>query len=84
MYRVSESKTLLIGDFGLAGDIYSSSSHGQAGVRGQGSRVRLPVKWMPPESQRDAVSNEKTDVVCVPRTHIHISEATNEANKVIL
>ena len=84
MYRVSENKTLLIGDFGLAGDIYSSSSHGQAGVRGQGSRVRLPVKWMPPESQRDAVSNEKTDVVCVPCTHIHISEATNEANKVIL
>ena len=52
---MSESKTILIGDFGLAEDLYS---------RGQKqSDVRLPVKWMPPESLKDGVSNERTDMV---------------------
>ena len=55
--RVSETKTILIGDFGLAGDLYSSDQHQSA--------VRLPVKWMPPESLKDGVSNEKTDMVYV-------------------
>ena len=45
----------MIGDFGLAGSLYGSGQ--------KQSAVRLPIKWMPPESLRDGVSNEKTDMV---------------------
>lgn len=55
LYRVSETKSILIGDFGLAGGLYSSGQ--------KQSGVRLPVKWMPPESLKEGVSNEKTDMV---------------------
>ena len=53
--RVSDTKTILIGDFGLAEDLYSRDQ--------KQCEVRLPVKWMPPESLRDGVSNERTDMV---------------------
>lgn len=55
MCRVSETRSILIGDFGLAEDIYSTGQ--------KQSGIRLPVKWMPPESLKDGVSNEKTDMV---------------------
>ena len=29
------------------------------------STTKLPVKWMPPETLMDKISNEKTDVVSV-------------------
>lgn len=38
-------------------DVYISSYY-----RAQKS-AKLPVKWMPPETLRDSISNEKTDVV---------------------
>ena len=62
LYRVSEAKSIMIGDFGLAGDLYNSAR--------KHSTVRLPVKWMPPESLKDGISNEKTDMVCTVRTLI--------------
>ncbi len=46
-----------VGDFGLARDVYSSDYY----RANQGARI--PVKWMPPETLTDAISNEKTDVV---------------------
>ena len=49
--------TVLVGDFGLARDIYIADYY-RAG-RG----ARLPVKWMPPEAIADGISTEKTDVV---------------------
>jgi c-mer proto-oncogene tyrosine kinase len=52
--RVSDTKTILIGDFGLAEDLYSRDQ--------KQCEVRLPVKWMPPESLRNGVSNERTDM----------------------
>ncbi|CAI8023579.1 Tyrosine-protein kinase transforming protein ros [Geodia barretti] len=52
---VSDTKTILIGDFGLAEDLYSRDQ--------KQCEVRLPLKWMPPESLRDGVSNERTDMV---------------------
>lgn len=47
--------TIMIGDFGLAEDLYSPAQ--------KQSRVKQPIKWMPPESLKDGVSNERTDMV---------------------
>jgi len=49
-----------VGDFGLARDVYSANYY-----RVQRS-TKLPVKWMPPETLHDGISNEKTDVVGKP------------------
>jgi serine/threonine protein kinase len=48
--------SVLVGDFGLARDIYSTDYYRA------GEGARLPVKWMPPESLTDNISTEKTDV----------------------
>ena len=44
-------------DFGLARDVYSSDYYKAS------KGTKLPVKWMPPETLNDGISNEKTDVV---------------------
>ena len=56
-YRVNEEGAVLVGDFGLARDVYGADYY-----RSRAGR-RLPVKWMPPETLDDGISNEKTDVV---------------------
>ena len=48
-----------VGDFGLARDVYSADYYRA------GKGARLPVKWMPPETLTDGMSNEKTDVVLI-------------------
>ena len=48
---------MLVGDFGLARDVYSADYYRA------GKGARLPVKWMPPEALTDGISTEKTDVV---------------------
>ena len=47
-----------IADFGLTRDIYANDYYKQSSVTG-----KVPVKWMPPESLHDKISNEKTDIV---------------------
>jgi len=47
-----------VSDFGLARDVYSTDYYRSS------KSTKLPVKWMPPEMLNDAISNEKTDVVC--------------------
>ena len=49
-----------IADFGLSEDIYSKNYFRQSG---SDKSVKLPVKWMAPESLSDGVFSEKTDVV---------------------
>ncbi len=51
-----------VSDFGLAEDIYTKDYFRQGADR----CVRLPVKWMAPESLTDGVFTEKTDVVRRP------------------
>ena len=46
-----------VADFGLTRDVYSSDYYRAS------HNAKLPVKWMPPETLNDAISNEKTDVV---------------------
>ena len=55
--RVNEEGTVLVGDFGLARDVYNSEYYRS------GKNACLPVMWMPPETLNDGISNEKTDVV---------------------
>ena len=50
-----------VADFGLSEDVYARNYFRQE----QGSAVKLPVKWMAPESLQDGVFSEKTDVVSV-------------------
>ena len=48
-----------ISDFGLSEDIYTSGYFRQ----NKQDSVRLPFKWMPPESLRDAFFTSQSDVV---------------------
>ena len=48
-----------VGDFGLAEDMYTTGYFRQD----KGSSIKLPFKWMAPESLRDGVFSEKSDVV---------------------
>ena len=48
---------MLVGDFGLARDVYNEDYYRSRG------NTPVPVKWMPPETLNDRISNEKTDVV---------------------
>ena len=49
-----------VADFGFSENLYSRA-YVRTAVDGG---VRLPVKWMAPESILDGVFSEKTDVVC--------------------
>ena len=58
--RIDSSLVIKITDFGLSEDVFATSCFRQ------GSReeiVKLPVKWMAPESLRDGYFSEKSDVV---------------------
>lgn len=57
VHRVDSDLSVRVGDFGLARDIYQDDYYRQ------NSRIKIPVKWMAPESLHDGISNEKTDVV---------------------
>ena len=49
-----------VADFGLSEDIYTNTYYRQK--KGD-TAVKLPVKWMPPESIVDGIFTEKSDVV---------------------
>jgi serine/threonine protein kinase len=53
---VNGEGAVLVGDFGLARDVYAADYYRSS------ANSRLPVKWMPPETLNDGISNEKTDV----------------------
>ena len=60
-----------VADFGLTEETYSQNYFRQ----GQESTVRLPIKWMAPESLSDGLFTEATDVVTSLsnyRTIVHI------------
>ena len=61
MHRLDHKGCVRVGDFGLAEDMYSRGY-----VREDSRTVKIPYKWMPPESLEDALFSELSDVV---RTH---------------
>ena len=50
-----------IADFGLSEDVYVKNYFRQSG---SDKSIKLPVKWMAPESLSDGVFSEKSDMVC--------------------
>ena len=48
-----------VADFGLSEDVYTTGYFRQ----GKDDHIKLPFKWMAPESMTDSIFNEKTDVV---------------------
>ena len=59
MCRLDSEGMVKISDFGLSEDIYTSGYFRQTIKDG----ARLPFKWMPPESLKDAVFTFQSDVV---------------------
>ena len=59
-YRIDLHDLIKVSDFGLTEDIYARNYFRQGREDGV---VKLPVKWMSPESLNDGVFTEKTDVV---------------------
>ena len=49
-----------VADFGLSENIYTTTYYRQ---RKSDTSVKLPVRWMPPESIADGMFTEKSDVV---------------------
>ena len=60
--RIDSHFLIKIADFGLSEDIYRRNYFRQGTT---GEVVKLPVKWMAPESLSDGHFSEKSDVVCM-------------------
>ena len=66
-----------VSDFGLTEDVYARNYFRQGREDGV---VKLPVKWMSPESLNDGVFSEKTDVV---HTNLEVERCTVFSDKLI-
>ena len=58
--RLDSDGCVKVADFGLSEDVYTTGYFRQS----KDAAVKLPFKWMAPESLMDGIFNEKTDVVC--------------------
>ena len=56
--RLDHQGNVKVGDFGLAEDMYATCY-----VREKSKVVKVPYKWMPPESFEDGLFSEHSDVV---------------------
>lgn len=61
LYRIDLHHVIKVSDFGLTEDVYARNYFRQGQ---EGGAVKLPVKWISPESLHDGIFAEKTDVVC--------------------
>ena len=59
IYRLDYHGNVIVGDFGLTEDVYVKGYFRQD----KSDAVKLPFKWMAPESLRDGLFSEKSDVV---------------------
>ena len=60
IYRIDANGVIKVADFGLAEDVYSANYY--RWKKGD-TNVKLPIRWMSPESTRDGLFTEKSDVV---------------------
>ena len=61
VYRMDGCNVIRVSDFGLSEDMYAKNYFRQD----KDASVKLPVKWMAPESLNDGIFTEKSDVVCM-------------------
>ena len=66
--RIDSHFLIKITDFGLSEDVFVRNYYRQGT---SGEVVKLPVKWMAPESLSDGHFSEKSDVVCVLLVNNH-------------
>ena len=59
------SGVIKVADFGLSEKIYTRAYYRQ---KKSDTAVKLPVRWMPPESIADGIFTEKSDVVSPTNT----------------
>ena len=57
--RLDSEGNVKVADFGLSEDVYTTGYYRQD----KDDHIKLPIKWMAPESLTDSIFNEKTDVV---------------------
>ena len=57
--RMDVHSVIKVSDFGLSEDMYAKNYFRQD----KDAAVKLPIKWMAPESLNDGIFTEKTDVV---------------------
>ena len=62
-YRIDTHFLIKITDFGLSEDVFERNYFRQDNSSGE--VVKLPIKWMAPESLSDGHFSEKSDVVCL-------------------
>ena len=60
--RIDTHFLIKITDFGLSEDVFERNYFRQDSSSGE--VVKLPIKWMAPESLSDGHFSEKSDVVC--------------------
>ena len=58
--RLDSKGIVKVADFGLSENVYNTGYFRQ----NKDDAVRLPFKWMAPESLEDGFFSDKTDVVC--------------------
>ena len=64
MLRIDAHFLIKITDFGLSEDAFEKTGYLRQG-NSYGAAMKLPVKWMAPESLSDRQFSEKSDVVCM-------------------
>ena len=59
IYRLDANGNIKVGDFGLTEDVYIRGYFRQDKYEA----IKVPFRWMAPESLRDGLFSEKSDVV---------------------
>ena len=65
IFRIDSHFLIKITDFGLSEDVFLRNYYREGS---DGEMVKLPVKWMAPESLSDGHFSEKSDVVGITKS----------------
>ena len=62
-FRIDERGIVKVADFGLTEEMYCRNYFRRDKSEG-GREEKVPIRWMAPESIKNDIYNEATDVVC--------------------